>query len=64
MSTIGAEVIIGTIKVRTGVDQNPETEIRVGHTRDKVCVEIVKSLGISRRIAEIQRQKGIILQML
>ena len=37
MSTIGAEVIIGIIKARTEVDQNPETEVRVGHTRDKVC---------------------------
>ena len=46
------------------IDQNSETEIRVGHTRDKVCVGIVKSLGTSRRIAEIQRQKRIILQTL
>ena len=61
MSTIEAKVIIRIIKARTGVDQNSETEVRVGHTRDKVCVGIVKSLGTSRRIVEIQRQKGIIL---
>ena len=64
MSTIGAEVIIGIINARTKVNQNPETEVRVGHTRDKMCVGIVKSLGTSRRIAKIQRHKGIILQML
>ena len=63
MSTIEADVIIGIIKARTGVDQNPKTDVRVGHTWDKVCVKIVKSLGILRRIVEIQRQKGIILQM-
>ena len=53
MSTIEAKVIIRIIKARTGVDQNPETKVRVCHTQDKVCVEIVKSLGTSRRIAEI-----------
>ena len=58
MSTIMAEVIIWIIKAQTGVDQNPETEVRVGHTRDKVCVGIVKSLGTSRRIAEIQKAEG------
>ena len=56
MSTIGTKVIIGIIKARTRVDQNLKTELRVGHTRDKVCVGIVKSMGTSRRIAEIQRQ--------
>ena len=63
-STIRAEVIIGIIKARTEVDQNPETEVRVAHTQDKVCVGIFKSLGTSRRIVEIQRQKGITLQTL
>ena len=55
MSTIGEEIIIRIIKARTRVDQNPKTEVRIVHTRDKMCVEIVKSLDISRRIAEIQR---------
>ena len=30
------------------------------YIRDKVCVEIVKSLSTSRRLVEIQRQKRII----
>ena len=61
MSTIGAEVIIEIIKARTRVDQNPKTEVRVSHTRDNVCIEIVKSLSTLRKIVEIQRQKGIIV---
>ena len=64
MSTIEANVILGIIKARTRVDQNLEIKVKVSHTQDEVCVEIVKSLGTSRRIAEIQRQKGIILQTL
>ena len=64
MSTIGAEVIIGIIKARTGVDQNPEIEVKISYTWDKACVRIVKILSTSRKIAEIQRQKGIILQTL
>ena len=43
------------------VDQNPELELRVSHTQDKRCVGIVKNLGTSRKIAEIQRKNGIIL---
>ena len=64
MLTIKAKIIIGIIKAQTRVDQNPKINVRVSHTWDKVCVEIVKSLGTSRRIGEIQRQKEIILQTL
>ena len=35
-----------------------------GKNRDKVRVGIVKNLGTSKRIAEIQRQKRIILRTL
>ena len=37
MSTLRAEIIIGIIKAQTGVDQNSKIEVRVSHTRDKVC---------------------------
>ena len=50
MSIIGAEVIIGIIKARTKVDQNPKIQVGVTHTRDNVCVGIVKSLSTSRKI--------------
>ena len=43
MWTIRVEVIIDIIKTRTRVDQNPEIEVKVGYTRDKVCVGIVKT---------------------
>ena len=53
MLIIEAEVIEEMPKARTEVDQNPKTKIRVSHTQDKLCVGIIKNLGISRKIAEI-----------
>ena len=37
-------------------------EVRVIHTRDKLCVGIVKNLGTSRKIVKIQRKNVITLQ--
>ena len=45
MSIIGAKVIIEIIKDQIRVDQNLEIKVRIGHTRNKVCVKIVKSLS-------------------
>ena len=61
MLRIGTEVIERMIEVRTGVGPNPDTKVRVGRILDKLFVGIVKSSGTSRRIAEIQRRKKIIL---
>ena len=64
MLRIGAEVIEKMIEVQTEVGLNPDTEVRVDHILDKLFVGIVKSLGTSRRIVEIQRRKRTISQTL
>ena len=64
MLRIGAEVIEKMIEVQTEVGPNPDTEVRVDHILDKLFVGIVKSLGTSRRIVEIQRRKRTISQTL
>ena len=64
MLRIGAEVIERMIKVQTRLGPNPDTDVRVGSILGKLFVGIVKSLGTLKTIAEIQKGKRTILQIL
>ena len=55
MLIIGVNVIKEMIEARTEVGLNPGTKVIVGCILGKLFVRIIKSLGTSRRIAEIQR---------
>ena len=57
MLIIGVEVIKEMMEARTEVGPNPSAKVRVCRILDKLFVGIVKNLGTSITIVEIQKKR-------